>query len=188
MITQLIKDCKANLRSAQEKLYKQYYIDMLMLCRRYLKSDDLAKDALNAGFLKVFQHIVDFDQNKGELHVWIKTIMVRTCIDLRRKELKFSTLMSTEESEDIFIPPSILEKLYAEDLLHYIRLLPQATQLVFNLSVIDGYNHKEIAEQLDIGEATSRWHLSEAKRKLRTMIVPAINPIDHPTENRRTTR
>ncbi|RZK82277.1 MAG: RNA polymerase sigma factor, partial [Pedobacter sp.] len=157
--------------------------DMLRLCCRYLKSDDLAKEALNSGFLKIFQHIKEFDEMKGELSTWIRTIMVRTCIDLRRKELKFATHSPIEETDEIFIPPSILEKLYAQDLLHYIRQLPLATQLVFNLSVIDGYNHKEIAEQLDIGEATSRWHLSEAKRKLRIMILPPINPIDYLSEN-----
>jgi RNA polymerase sigma factor (sigma-70 family) len=168
MNTKLIRDCKANLRTSQEKLYKQYFGDMFKLCCRYLRSDDLAKEALNAGFLKIFQHLEKFDENKGELQVWMKTIMVRTCIDLRRKELKFNTTTaSTDEAEEIFVHPSVLDKLYAEDLLKYIRQLPQATQLVFNLSVIDGYNHKEIAEQLEIGEATSRWHLSEAKRKLR---------------------
>ena len=182
MSTKLIRDCKSNQRTAQEKLYKQYHGDMLRLCCRYLKSDDLAKEALNAGFLKIFQHIGEFDEKKGELITWIRTIMVRTCIDLRRKELKFTNHSSIEETDDIFVPPSILEKLYAQDLLHHIRQLPQATQLVFNLSVIDGYSHKEIAEQLDIGEATSRWHLSEAKRKLRVLIAPTTNPIDHPSE------
>ena len=178
----MVNDCKANVRYAQEELYKQFYSSMLKLCCRYLKSDDLANGALNAGFLKVFQHIADFDENKGDLKVWIKTIMVRTCIDLRRKELKFSNAVLLEEADEIFIPPEILEKLYAEDLLKYIRMLPQATQLVFNLSVIDGFNHKEISEQLEIGEATSRWHLSEAKRKLRLMIMPENSPLGYNTE------
>ena len=81
----------------------------------------------------------------------------------------------------MYIEPSVLDKLFAEDLLNLIRLLPVATQIVFNLSVIDGYSHQEIAEQLGISEGTSRWHLSEAKKQLRTMLKNAT--IDNPLKN-----
>ena len=168
---ELIAKCKSNDRSAQEMLYKQFHNEMFRLCCRYLKSEDLAKEAFNASFLKVFKSIGDFDENKGELGGWIRTIMVRTCIDLKRKELRFSTETVSQEMEEVFIEPSILSKLYAEDLLKYVRELPQASQIVFNLSVIDGYSHQEIAKQLEISEVTSRWHLSEAKKKLRVMIL-----------------
>ena len=115
--SKLIKGCKANERAAQEGLYKLFYADMLRLCYRYLKSDELSKEALNAGFLKVFQHIDTFDEKKGGLGGWIRTIIVRTCIDLGRKEIKFSKEIDVlEEAEDIFMPPAVLNKLYAEDL------------------------------------------------------------------------
>lgn len=157
---------------------------MLRLCYRYLKSDELSKDALNAGFLKVFQHIDTFDEKKGELGGWIRTIIIRTCIDLGRKEIKFSKEIDVlEEAEDIFIPPTVLNKLYAEDLLKCIRVLPDATRLVFNLSVIEGYSHGEISEQLNIKESTSRWHLSEGKKMLRGMLTSMDGCIDKPTEN-----
>lgn len=167
----LITKCKANDRSAQERLYKQFYEEMFRICCRYLKSEDLAKDAFNTAFLKVFKNIGDFDEKKGELGGWIRTVVVRTCIDLKRKELRFATETLIDEIQEVFIPPEILSKLYAEDLLTYVRNLPQATQVIFNLSVIDGYSHQEIAEQLDISEVTSRWHLSEAKKKLRAIIL-----------------
>lgn len=172
-----------NERSAQEELYKLFYAEMLRLCYRYLKTDELAKEALNSGFLKAFQNIANFDAAKGELQVWIKTIMIRTCIDLNRKELTFLLKNADAAHEDeYFISPSILEKLYAEDLFKSIRQLPANTQTVFNLYVIDGYSHKEIGEQLNIGESTSRWHLTEAKKQLRTLLKPAIEHIDHLTE------
>jgi RNA polymerase sigma factor (sigma-70 family) len=181
--TKLVKGCIANNRSAQEDLYKLFYAEMLRLCNRYLKTEDLAMEALNTGFLKVFQNINSFDQGKGELHSWIKTIIVRTCIDLNRKELKF-TLGKTDLAEvpEVFVSPAILEKLYAADLLKNIRLLPAATQLVFNLYVVDGYSHKEIAEQLNIGESTSRWHLTEAKKKLRELLNSQGKRTDYSTE------
>jgi len=185
--TKLIKGCKANDRLAQEGLYKLFHAEMSRLCFRYLKSDELAQEALNAGFLKVFQNISVFDGRKGELGAWIRTIMVRCCIDLARKEAKFHEVSSQEEIADIFIAPAVLGKLHAEDLLKEIRRLPAATQLVFNLYVIDGYSHKEIGEQAGISESTSRWHLSEAKKQLRAMLQSAPNSIDKPTENKKTT-
>ncbi|MES2826668.1 MAG: RNA polymerase sigma factor [Bacteroidota bacterium] len=168
----LVEKCKVNDRAAQEQLYKLFHWEMLRLSCRYLKSDDLAKEALNQAFLKIFQNIADYSAQKGELGGWIRTIVVRTSIDLRRKELRFNTEELSDSHDEPHIPAAVLAKLYAEDLLEYIRQLPQATQIVFNLSVVEGYNHQEIAEMLDIGEATSRWHLSDAKRKLRAMILP----------------
>ena len=177
----LIKGCKANERLAQEGLYKMYYAEMLRVCYRYLKSDELAEEALNAAFLKIFQHIINFDGKKGELGAWIRKIMVRTCIDLSRKEARFSTENQYEEEADaVFILPEVLDKLYAEDLLKAIRQLPSATQIVFNLSVIEGYSHKEIGTQLQITDSTSRWHLSEAKKQLR-VILESTHHIHKPT-------
>lgn len=179
--SKLVKGCIANERSSQEGLYKLFYAEMLRVCYRYLKTDDLAKEALNIGFLKIFQNISTFDPKKGELHNWIKTIIVRTCIDLNRKELKFAIQKVTvEEAEEIFVLPTILQKLYAEDLIKNIRKLPAATQLVFNLYVIDGYTHKEIGKQLKITDSTSRWHLTEAKKQLRELLNPIS--IDYTTE------
>jgi RNA polymerase sigma factor (sigma-70 family) len=179
----LVKGCIANERSAQEALFKLFYADMLRLCARYLKTDELAKEALNSGFLKIFQNINAFDDHKGELGAWIRTIMVRTCIDLARKEIKFTKELNlTADADDIFVNPTILNKLYAEDLVKHIRLLPAATQMVFNLSVIDGYTHKEIAQQLSITESTSRWHLAEAKKQLRALIEPNAKSTDYLTE------
>ena len=181
--TKLVMGCIANERLAQENLYKLFYAEMLRLCNRYLKSDDLAMEALNTGFLKIFQNINSFDQQKGELHTWIKTIIVRTCIDLNRKELKFSAEKTDfAEADEVFVSPSVLEKLYAEDLVKSIRILPAATQVVFNLYVVDGYSHKEIGEQLNIGESTSRGHLTEAKKKLRELLKPQGKSNEYPTE------
>ncbi|WP_285059539.1 RNA polymerase sigma factor [Pedobacter ginsengisoli] len=187
--TKLVKGCLANDRSAQEGLYRLFYADTLRLCIRYLKTNDLAKEALNAGFLKVFQNIGSFDMQKGEIGAWIRTIMVRTCIDLGRKELRFSTDISDDGiAERMAVSPEVLDKLYAEDLVSIIRDLPNALQVVFNMYVVDGYSHKEISENLNITESTSRWHLSEAKRQLRALLAPNVTPNDQPTEHKRSAK
>lgn len=171
--TALVKACAEGHRLSQERLYKLFYADMLRTCIRYVKTDDLAREALNTAFLKVFQHIQTYDAFKGTLEAWMRTIMIRTCIDLNRKECKFEAFALADDfsHEQAFVAPEILDKLYAQDLIRLVRHLPYATQLVFNLSVIDGYSHKEIADKLEIGEATSRWHLSEGKRQLRKLLL-----------------
>jgi RNA polymerase sigma factor (sigma-70 family) len=167
----LVKGCINNDRTAQETLYKLFYAEMLRVCYSYVPDKELAKEAFNSGFLKVFQSINNFDIERGELGGWIRKIMIYTSIDLCRKELKFNTVsFDVQEHDDYFISPSVLEKLYFEDILQSIRTLPLATQTVFNLSVLDGFTHKEIGEQLNISEGTSRWHLAEAKKKLRELL------------------
>lgn len=173
---QLVNGCINNDRGAQEALYKLFHADMLRVCYCYIPDKDLAKEAFNTGFLKVFLSIKNFDADKGELGGWIRKIMIYTAIDLCRKELKFSAITTyNQDQEDLLIPPSVLEKLYFEDILSNIRLLPYATQTVFNLAVLDGFNHKEIGEQLNISEGTSRWHLAEAKKKLRGLLESPAN-------------
>jgi len=170
----LVNGCVSNDRASQEALYKLFHGEMVRVCHNYLADPALAKEAFNTGFLKVFQSIKNFDINKGELGGWIRKIMIYSAIDLCRKELKFNTTNTTVADEDEeFISPQILEKLYFEDILKHIRTLPTATQTVFNLSVLDGFSHKEIGEQLNISEGTSRWHLAEAKKKLRESLEPA---------------
>lgn len=169
---ELVTGCINNTRTAQEALYKLFHADMLRVCSSYLPDKELAKEAFNMGFLKVFQSIQNFDIDKGELGGWIRKIMIFTAIDLCRKELKFNalTLVENDHEDDFFIPASALEKMYYEDILAKIRTLPYATQTVFNLYEVDGFSHKEIGEQLNISEGTSRWHLAEAKKKLRTLL------------------
>lgn len=182
-VTKLVEGCIGNERAAQETLYRHFYAQMLRICYRYLKTKDLAQEAVNEGFLKVFQNIKTYDVQKGDLGAWVCTIIIRTAIDFNRKELKFNTeAYDDQDSDDFFIEPTVLSKLYAEDLLKTIQQLPDATRVIFNLSVIDGYSHKEIGAQLNITEGTSRWHLADGKKKLRAWLASPDNS-SQPTDN-----
>src|ERR1700694_2231677 len=130
----LLRGCRDNDRSAQESLYKLFHGDMLRVCYTYLPDKELAREAFHTGFLKVFQSINNFDIEKGELGGWIRKIMIHASIDLCRKELKFNNMTEAgPDTDELFVAPSILEKLYFEDILAHIRTLPFTMQTVFCL-------------------------------------------------------
>jgi RNA polymerase sigma-70 factor (ECF subfamily) len=163
---QLIQGCTANDRKSQEQLYKRYYNPMLALCFRYTRNQDDAIEILHEGLLKVFQNISDYDASKSGLYTWVHTIMVRTAIDfLRKRKLKTVNIDWKSHTEPSIQPETLIDK-SAEEILHLLKQLPEMSAAVFNLYVIEGYKHKEIAVLLDISEGTSKWHLSEAKRQI----------------------
>ena len=167
---QLIKGCIANDRRSQEALYKHYYGAMMALCNRYIKNREDMVEVLHSGFLKIFQNIGSFDETKSALFTWMHTIMVRTAIDFLRKknaltpEVELTAVMEPEVQAKVLVDTS------AEEILRFLKQLPQTTAMVFNLYVIEGHNHKEIGKLLNISDGTSKWHLSEAKSQLAKLI------------------
>ena len=151
----------------------------LKVCARYAKSMLDAEQLLNDGFLKVFSQI-EFYKNAGSFEGWIRRIMVNTCIDyLRGNALKEDMIMHVHsipaEESNISVNNDGMDSLEFKELVHIIQSLPAMTRTVFNLFVFDGYNHKEISEQLTISEGTSHWHLHQA----RNLLQKKINNSDH---------
>jgi RNA polymerase sigma-70 factor (ECF subfamily) len=168
--TDIINGCKQGNRKSQEKLYKDYYRTMMTLCLRYTRNDADAVEALNNGFLKVFRNIQRYDPAQGSLYTWIRTIVVNSCLDYIKARARTEQHKELNESTDVDIPAEVVSKMKATELLKLVRELPPSTQAVFNLYVIEGYNHKEVAQLLGISEGTSKWHLSEARKILQQMI------------------
>lgn len=166
---EIIEGCRKKDRTYQEHLYKTYYSLFLKVCARYAKDMQDAEQLLNDGFLKVFLNISSY-KNKGSFAGWMRRIMVNTCLDhLRSNYLKDSMIMHI----NTWPPPSKssvgnsgLENIEFKELLSLIQLLPVMTRTVFNLFVFEGYNHKEIAKQLEISEKTSHWHVHQAREIL----------------------
>ena len=169
-IDRWIEGCIKNDRRAQEALYKAYYRAMISLCLRYTGSSEDAVEVLNNGFFKVFKNIQQYDRNKGSLYTWIRIVVINSCLDFIRQKEKIEIEREPEKKMDVAIPPGVLEKMGADELLSMIRRLPPATGAVFNLFAIEGFSHKEIAVMMRISEGTSKWHLSEGRRKLQSMI------------------
>ena len=165
---EIIKGCIDNDRRSQEVLYKHFFPAMMNMCRRYSSDPDTLLSIINDGFLKVFQNINKFE-DRGSLEGWIRKIVFRSLSDHFKKENKYLKLMIFEE-RDSQMKSNALDELYFEDILELVGQLPTATQKVFRLYAIEGYTHPEVSDLLNISVGTSKWHLSEARKQLKSLI------------------
>ncbi len=171
---EIIAGCRKKKRTIQEHLYKTYYSMFLKVCARYAKSMQDAEQLVNDGFLKIFTQVEHF-KSVGSFPGWMQRIMVNTCLDyLRGTALKEEMAMHVNaipiEETNIPIDNEGIEHIEFKELVGIIQSLPAMTRTVFNLFVFDGYNHKEIGEQLTISEGTSHWHVHQARNILQKKI------------------
>ena len=146
-----------------------YSSELLTVARRYMPDQMYAEDILQESFIKAFDHIESFDEDKGSLSSWLRKIVINTSLKKLNKKC-FTQELYPEKQYDIKLHPSVYEKLDAEDLMILIDRLPDGYKQVFNLYVIEGFSHKEISELIGIKEVSSRSNLSRAKEILRTKI------------------
>lgn len=166
----LIKACVRKERWAQKKLYEEYYGSMMGVCLRYANGQDDALDILHEGFIKVYKHIEKY-QPGTSLSAWIRRIMVNTAIDYYRKNLRRRT-EDIEQAYDISTEDAdAVSQCTEQEILEAVQQLSPAYRAVFNLYVIEGYSHKEIADILDITESTSRSNLVKARVKLKAILT-----------------
>lgn len=153
-------------------LYEYCFHAFMPVCFRYHNNEEDARSSLNIGFMKILKGLDSVDKELN-FQAWSKRIMVNTLIDEYRKKKNYQSKVMAKETErelDVNALPSENEAESAfgyENLLKLIEQLPEVSAKVFNLYVIDGYNHKEIGEILGISEGTSKWHLSTARKTLR---------------------
>jgi RNA polymerase sigma factor (sigma-70 family) len=169
-INSIVSGCRKGDRKAQEKLYRNFYRAMMSLCLRYTKNETDALAVLNTGFYKVYKNIERFDAGKATLYTWIRTIIINSCLDHLRAQSGRIVQDELDQAAAVDLPPDVFSKLSAQDILIHVRKLPPATRAVFNLFVMEGYSHREIATFLGISEGTSKWHLSEARKTLQKLI------------------
>jgi len=169
-LAKLINDCRANDRSAQELLYKRYYGKMMAMCMRYTGNRDDAMEVLNAGFLKVFKSLDSYRSN-GSFDGWVYRIIYNSVIDKLRSRMKEIKTVEVDNDMTISgIDSSSIQQLYVQDLMGLLNALPEATRVVFNMFAIEGYQHNEISERLNISEGTSKWHVNQARKLLKERI------------------
>ena len=163
----IIERCKKNERKAQEALYRHFYPFAAAIALRYVKSNDDMADVVSMAFIKMFKALSAFDTKRGSFHAWFKTIIIHEALDHIKDGLKYTDNQEVTNAEEISVENIALDKISKGEIMNMIQKLPPATHAVFVLYVIEGYNHREIARQLNISEGTSKWHLSEARKLLK---------------------
>lgn len=164
----LIQECLLNNRRAQEAMYMKYFDPMFAMCLKYTSDRNVALDIVNRGMLRVFKKIDKFS-HKGSLEGWIRKIVFHSLSEYFKKDNRYREHVLLNYRDER-LENRVLEKLYYEDLVDLIRYLPNASLKVFKLYVLEGYSHQEIADKVGISEGTSKWHLSNARKKLVELI------------------
>lgn len=172
---ELLKRCMSNDTRAQNELYRACYSFIKRICYRYYNNEDEVLTSLNESFFKIVTNLKSY-RHESPFEVWMRRITINTIIDSYRRAKKMKDVLHyTDLSTPDFAEPITDEnetelKMEAEDILKLIHLLPPMCKKIFNLYVIDGYNHREIGEMLEISEGTSKSQLFEARKKLQQMV------------------
>ena len=166
---ELIRGCQNLDVTAQHMLFQVYAGKLMTICRRYAGDRHEAEDMLQEAFINIFKNINQY-KSLGSFEGWIRRITVNASIQvLQKRKIRFAEIRNVPfepESPD----NSVLSSLDAEDLLKVISQLPDGYRTVFNLYVVEGYAHEEIAQMMKIEVATSRSQLSKARAMLRGKI------------------
>lgn len=164
---EIIQGCKQGDARAQRALVDRYSAKLMAICMRYMREKELAKDVLQESFILIFKNIRRFEK-MGSFEGWLCRIAVNASLtQLRSKKIIQQDLSYAQEF--ISNDASVLENLAAEDILKKLDQLNPNDRLIFNLYVVEGYKHNEIAKMLEINESTSRSQLSRARDKVKKM-------------------
>ncbi len=150
----IISDIRRGKSYAQRHLYEWLSGKMMAVCFRYAKNREDAEDILQDGFVKVFERFHMYD-GSGSLEGWVRRIMVHTAIDHLRKQKNWGEKENLEQVVEE-VSPDALDSLSLQELYRHVQALPPGYRAVFNLFAVEGFSHKEIAEQLGVEESTSR--------------------------------
>ncbi len=167
---ELIAGCARNDRKCQEALYKRHFPVMMAMCMKHTRDTDKALLILNDGFLKVFKRIDTF-RHEGSLEGWIRRIVYTTMADYFKKENAYVKFMAFELPEDRPTAETAHDKLAFDDLIRLLDHVPDRSAEVFRYHAIEGYSHDEISQMMQISVGTSKWHLANAREKLKELLM-----------------
>lgn len=169
----IILGCRKQNRDSQNMLYKLYYSYGMSIGIRYVNSEAEAISILNDSFLKVFKFIKKYEVDKP-FKPWFRRILVNTALTHIRKQKKFKLEVRMEDAQNISTNEDVFSKIGYQELMSLIQSLSLAYRTVFNLYVIDGFKHHEIADKLGITVSTSKSNLSRARVKLQELVIAKI--------------
>lgn len=161
--------CKKLHRESQKLLYEDYYAYALSVCLRYADNRDEASEILNDGFMKIFSNIRSFDLSKA-FKPWLRKIMVNTAINHYHRKQRNVPSAQLEQARNEMETETIISGISYHEIIAMLQKLPPAYRTVFNLHVLEGYKHEEIAEMLNISVGTSKSNLFKAKESLKKIM------------------
>jgi RNA polymerase sigma factor (sigma-70 family) len=170
----LINGCLAGNRRMEEELYNRFSPRMYAVCLRYAGNSEEAQDILQDGFIKVYKKLDSF-RGEGSFEGWVRRIFVNTAIEHFRRKRYLTPVTEKEENTIDGKYTSALDDLAAKDIMALVQALSPGYRTVFNMYVVEGYSHKEIADLLGISEGTSKSQLSRAKVILQDMVKNFID-------------
>lgn len=174
--TELLQRCKKDDRKAHHELYSMCFQFLYGICRRYYVNQEDRMSALNLAFVKIIKNIHSYIQKEKNIpfELWIRRITINHIVDEFRRNKSYRELQDLRDFQEVeFLHPQYdpaLEKAKLEEILFAIDKLPAMNRAVFNLFVLDGYKHEEIAAMLKISANTSKVHLHRAKKKLQEFL------------------
>jgi RNA polymerase sigma factor (sigma-70 family) len=163
----IIKGCIRNDRKFQQELYLRFFDKMYGMCLRHTSDDEIAMSIMNDGFLNVFRNISSF-RGEGNLESWIRKIIFNRIADhyrSKKNKIKYVELKDDRQYDESFNDYDY------ELIIKLIRNLTDKQREVFIMHAIEGFNHSEIAETMNISAGTSKWYLSNAKKTLKEMLL-----------------
>jgi RNA polymerase sigma-70 factor (ECF subfamily) len=180
-LTDHVKGCALNSRKSQKAIYQSFYEYAMTICKRYTTNHEEAIEILNDGFLKIFKEIEHFRPAYTDVVAsfrgWLRKIMIYTAIDHYRRNRKHRVVTYLDNVSPLL--PSLnedaVEKLTHKEIIRAAQNLSPAYQTAFNLFVIGGLTHEEIAKKMDISVGTSKSNLSKAKKQLRKILLKQNN-------------
>lgn len=161
----LIERCKQNDRIAQRAIYELFSKKLFVVCLRYSTDYSDAEDMLQEGFIKIFNKIEKYNHS-GSFGGWLSRLIANNCIDIIRKKPNLYALTDVQENKLENYTVDALDTLIGEDLISLIQSLPIGYKTIFNMYVVEGYAHKDIAEKLNISTGTSKSQLNRARKLL----------------------
>jgi RNA polymerase sigma factor (sigma-70 family) len=157
-------------RESQKELYRMFHAYGMSITLRYTDTRDDAVGVLNDSFVKVFHNIQKYDRNRP-FKPWLRQIIVNTAIDHFHRQQKLqSEILSQEIMDNSASDETIISGISYDEIIGMIRKLSPAYRTVFNLHVIEGFTHEEIAEKLGISVGTSKSNLAKAKKNLQLIL------------------
>ncbi|MDN5202367.1 sigma-70 family RNA polymerase sigma factor [Fulvivirgaceae bacterium BMA10] len=166
----LLDSCRKGNRNSQDRLYKEYYAYSMGVCLRYSRSREEAVEILNDGFVKIFTRLDKYSKGlpfKG----WVRKVMINSAIDYFRRNEKHYHSLDISHAQYESSSETVLGQLTEQEIIEAIQSLAPSYRMVFNLHIIEGYKHEEIANQLNISVGTSKSNLAVARSKLKKILI-----------------